>query len=69
MVISESKTTMDKISAMQRKLNRRMIKSKDKNGSGDSSQGAQGEDPKVAQWVALQARSRKMSENGFASWL
>ena len=65
MVISEIKTTMDKISAMQRKLNRRMIKSKDKNGSCDSSQGAQGEDPKVAQWVALQARSRKMSENEF----
>ena len=49
-------STMDRIAAMQRKLNRRMIKGKSDKGDAEGGKGEGGakEDPKVAQWVALQ---------------
>ena len=50
------KSTLDRLAALQRKLSRRMIKGKSKDGTGNGGQDetSSGEDPKVAQWVALQ---------------
>ena len=48
------------LSLSQRKLNRRMIQGKDEGEERKKGGGAPKEDPKVAQWVALQARARKI---------
>ena len=57
-------TTLDRIAAMQRKLNRRISRRNTERGGGERAGegraeegGAHVEDPKVAQWVALQVTS------------
>lgn len=63
---AKPKTALDKVADLQRKLNRKMLK-RSKNEEGGSGGGSKGGnvDLKLAQWVALQARTRKMTEDEF----
>lgn len=60
------KTTLDMVADLQRKLNRKMLKRSKGEGAGEGGK-ARGGDLKLAQWVALQARTRKMSEEDFTA--